>query len=198
MKSYRGSLKVAATVVDAVFSVDEETLEASTGGESLGTWPLHTLEVADNGDAVHLVLDGENVIAKVIEHEAFVQALVPPRRKRARHSRKRSERQPSNLLAKLRHVMDPETWRGWLSQRVFGWVVASVVVVGVAGLALFATRSFGMILVLIGMVGLVVAALAVSEELTAFGWIPGNFSEMTILAGGIVLMVVGGSLMWIS
>ena len=63
-----------------------------------------------------------------------------------------------------------------------------------AALALFATNSLGMILILLGMVALVVAALSVSEDLTAFGWIPGNLSETTLIIAGVIAMAIGGLL----
>jgi hypothetical protein len=68
----------------------------------------------------------------------------------------------------------------------------------VAAFAVFATNSLGMILVLLGMVALIVAALAVSDDLSAYGWIPGNLSEATLVIAGAISMAIGGLLIIIS
>ena len=75
------------------------------------------------------------------------------------------------------------------------WVIASAAVAGVAALAIFATESFGVILILIGMAALVIAALAISEDLTAYGWVPGNMSETTLVIIGASAMAIGALLM---
>ena len=101
---------------------------------------------------------------------------------------------PRDVLGAVRRLLDRDTWREWLADRVVRWVIAATVVIGVALLALFATASLGMILVLIGMVALIVAALAVSEDLTAISWVPGQMSESTLVIAGAVAMVIGGLL----
>ena len=99
------------------------------------------------------------------------------------------------MLHALRPLFSRATWRNWLSLRVLKWVIACTAVMGVAGLALFATESFGVILILLGMAALVVAALAISEDLTAYGWVPGNMSETTLVIIGAAAMAVGALLM---
>ncbi len=194
MKTYRGSLKIAATddVVDALFDVEDDQLAVSAGGEQLGTWPLRELELDDTGTEIHLALGGEEVVVNVVDHDGFVAAITPSKR-RGRHARPRRER-PSVLLA-LRPLFRRETWRNLLSLRVMKWVIASTAVMGVAGLALFATESFGVILILLGMAALVIAALAISEDLTAYGWVPGNMSETTLVIIGAAAMAIGALLM---
>ncbi len=115
-----------------------------------------------------------------------------PRIKPARRARRRT-----NPAETIQMLLDRDTWRGWLSDRVVRWVIASIAVIIVALLALFATNSLGMILVLIGMVILVIVALAVSEDLTAYSWIPGNLSETTLIIAGVVAMAIGGLLILI-
>ncbi len=199
MRSYRGSLKIEATadVIDAVFVVNDERLEVNSGDDRLGSWPLTDLELDDTGTEIYLVLDGEDVVVNVIEHDSFIAAISPPTRRKARHARKRKERQRRDILGNVRRLVNPDTWREWLSSRVVKWVIASSAVIGVAGLALFATESLGMILILLGMAALVVAALAVSEDLNAYGWIPGNLSETTVVIVGAALLAVGGLLVLI-
>ncbi|MDJ0953909.1 MAG: hypothetical protein QNJ81_09525 [Acidimicrobiia bacterium] len=194
MKSYRGSLKIAATddVVDALFDVEDQHLAVSSGGEQLGSWPLHELELDDTGTAIHLELGGEEVVVNVVDHDGFVAAITPAKR-RGRHARPRRERR--NVLHALRPLFSRATWRNWLSLRVLKWVIACTAVMGVAGLALFATESFGVILILLGMAALVIAALAISEDLTAYGWVPGNMSETTLVIIGAAAMAVGALLM---
>lgn len=199
MRSYKGSLKIAATddIVDAVFVVSDEELEVKTGGDRLGSWPLTDLTLDDTGTEIYLVLDGEDVVVNVIEHDAFVAAINPPKRSRSKHTRKRRERKHRDILGTVRRMLSADTWREWLSSRIVKWVIASSAVVGVAGLALFATESFGMILILLGMAALVIAALAVSEDLSAYSWIPGNLSETTVVIVGAALLALGGLLVLI-
>jgi len=109
----------------------------------------------------------------------------------------RREQRRTGLADTIRTLLDRDTWRNWLSDRVVRWVIASVAVIIVALLALFATNSLGMILVLAGMVILVIVALAVSEDLTAYSWMPGNISETTLIIVGVIAMAVGGLLILI-
>ncbi|MDJ0664887.1 MAG: hypothetical protein QNJ75_10020 [Acidimicrobiia bacterium] len=124
--------------------------------------------------------------------EPEIAAKQPFRIKPAKRARTR--RNPADTI---RTLLDRDTWREWLSDRVVRWVIASFAVIIVALLALFATNSLGMILVLIGMVILVVVALAVSEDLTAYSWIPGNISETTLVIAGVAAMAIGGLLILI-
>jgi hypothetical protein len=94
-------------------------------------------------------------------------------------------------------MIDREAWErrredpaSWLILAVIGAIVVLV-------LAVFATKTLGMVLVLLGMITLVVVALAVSDDLTAYSWIPGSISETTLIIAGIFAMVVGGLLIWI-
>lgn len=231
MSSYTGPLKIAATadVIDAVFRIESDQLEVTSGNDRLGSYPIHALNPQRRGDGVHLVLDGEDVVVNVADLDAFVSEIAPPK------TRKRSRRQPkakaprqakqtktaaepmaSDLpmdrfdespmpspkqrksaltrLADATAVFHPENWKGWLSDTTVQWVIASVAVIALALMVLFATDTFGMILVLLGMVSLIIAALAVSDDLSAYSWIPGNLSETTLVIIGAVAMVLGGIL----
>lgn len=110
----------------------------------------------------------------------------------------RSDKPKRNLLDTVARLVRKETWQEWLSDSTVRWVIASVAVMIVAGLAVFATSSLGMILILLGMVSLIIAALAVSDDLSAYSWIPGNLSEVTLVIAGAVAMAVGGLLILIS
>jgi hypothetical protein len=93
--------------------------------------------------------------------------------------------------------MDRQAWQRRREDPVSWLILAVIGAIGVLALAVFATKTLGMILVLLGMVTLVVVALAVSEDLTAYSWIPGSISEATLVIAGIAAMVVGGLLIWI-
>lgn len=209
MSTYVGSLRIAATddVVEAVFEVTEHGLAVSSGGETLGTWPLDEIDLDDTGTEIYLALGGEEVIVNMRDRDNFVSEITPQRKPAGRHARPKRTRQPrptkpakehKDVLGAVRRVFDRDMWRELLSDRVARWVIASVAVIIVALLALFATASLGMILVLIGMVALVVAALAVSEDLSAVSWVPANISESTLVVIGAVAMVLGGGLIVIS
>jgi hypothetical protein len=206
MSSYVGSLRIAATddVVEAIFEVSGQDLAVISGGEQLGKWPLQDIDLDDTGTEIYLSLGGEEVIVNMANRDSFVGELKPPKKARARHGKpkrgpvEKTRRRPSRIIESVRHIIDRDSWRGWLSDRLVRWVIASVVVIIVALLALFATASLGMVLVLIGMVALIVAALAVSEDLTAFSWIPGDLSETTLVIAGACAMVIGGLLIVLS
>lgn len=200
MTTYVGSLRIAETndVVEAQFDVAEDELTVSSGGEQLGSWSLREINLDDTGTEIYMALGGEEVIVNMRDRDSFMAAITPPRKVKARHARqKKPRREMPDVLGAVRVLLDRERWAGWLSDRLVRWVIASGVVIIVALLALFATASLGMILVLIGMVALVVAALAVSEDLSAISWVPGQMSESTLVIVGVVAMALGGLLILI-
>ncbi len=226
MSSYTGPLKIAATadVIDAVFLVEEDHLEVSSGDDRLGSYPIHGLNPQRRGDGLHLVFDGEDVVVNVSDLDSFVSEIEPKKSRKKRPMRKAkaktakpavkaapsdaqtdkfdeppmpSPKQRKTAVARLADataVFHPESWKRWLSDTTVRWSIASVAVIALALMVLFATDTFGMILVLLGMVALIIAALAVSDDLSAYGWIPGNMSETTLVIIGAVAMVLGGIL----
>lgn len=200
MSSYAGSLRIAATndIVEAVFNVSDTELEVLSGGERLGHWPLGNIELDDTGTEIYLALDGEEVVVNMVDRDAFVAAISPRKKARARHAKPPRERRDVDVIGSVQSFFNRDRWREMLSDRLVRWVIASAAVILVALLALFATASLGMILILLGMVALVVAALAVSEDLTAISWVPGGLSEMTLVIAGAVAMAIGGLLIIIS
>lgn len=212
MSSYTGSLKIAATadVIDASFVVDDDRLAVHTGDDELGTWPISELDVERRGDGVHVNLGGEDVVVTVPDLDSFVSEIAPPkkRRKKSKHSKKHRSPAPeqslqapkqrkdrTSLLTKLgglKEVFRRDNWREWLSDSTVRWSIASAGVVIFALLALFATNTLGMVLVLLGMIALIVAALAVSDDLTAYSWIPGELTETMLVIAGAAAMVIGG------
>lgn len=202
MSSFVGSLRISATddVVEAVFDVSEHDIVVSAGGDRLGSWSLNDIDLDDTGTEIYLSLGGEQVIVNMRQRDAFVTEIRPPKKQRARHVKARHEkpqkpgREPRDIVGSLARLLHRETWQTWLSDRLVRWVIASVSVIIVALLALFATSSLGMILVLLGMVALVIAALAVSEDLNAVSWVPADISETALVVMGAVAMVIGAVL----
>ncbi len=84
-----------------------------------------------------------------------------------------------------------DNWREWLQDTTVRWAIASAGVIVFALLALFATNTLGMILVLVGMVALIVAALVMSDDLSAYAWLPSAISETALVIAGGVAMLVG-------
>lgn len=95
-------------------------------------------------------------------------------------------------------VFSTDNWREWLQDSTVRWSIATMGVVIFAMLALFATDTLGMILVLFGMFALIIAALAVSEDINAYRLIPSAISETGLVVGGAAAMVVGGLLILLS
>ena len=201
--SYKGSLKIAATsdVVDAVFAVEDKSLRVITGAEELGVWSLADISVEDQGDGLFLNLAGESVVVNVEDNDAFAAAISPrnglPGRARRRkkqptkHREKSDPVNPADRMARVGTILKRETWEGWLRDRTVRWSIASAGVVIFALLALFATNTLGMILILLGMVALIVAALAVSDDLDAYQLIPSAISEAALIIAGAVAMGLG-------
>jgi hypothetical protein len=214
MTSYTGSLKIAATadVIDAEFHIDTNRLEIQTGSDQLGSWALDELNVERRGDGIHLDLDGEDVVVSVPDTEAFVAEVAPLGRRNSKHAKKgrrsapratREAKQPKAAkdgpgvlarLAGIKEIFLRENWTRWLSDTAVRWSIASGGVVVFALMALFATNTLGMILVLFGMIALIVAALAVSDDLSAYSWVPGELSESALIIAGAASMVIGGLL----
>ena len=101
-------------------------------------------------------------------------------------------------LQVLAGVFRVDNWREWLQDATVRWAIASMGVVLFAVLALFATDTLGMILVLVGMIALIIAALAVSEDINAYRMIPNAISETGLVIGGAAAMLVGGLLILLS
>jgi hypothetical protein len=100
-------------------------------------------------------------------------------------------------LVVVGELFDRDNWEGWLNDNTIRWSIASAGVVIFALMAIFATNTLGMILVLLGMVALIVAALAVSEDLSAYRVIPNALSETMLVIIGAVMMVIGALLIFI-
>ncbi|MCP4303809.1 MAG: hypothetical protein GY788_02805 [bacterium] len=212
MTSYTGSLRIAATadVIDAQFHIDTDRLEIQTGSDRLGSWSLDQLIVERRGDGIHLDLDGEDVVVDVPDTEAFVSEVAPSGRRNSKHKKRHAGPKPSAeakrpkaakegpsplaRLAGIKEIFFRENWTRWLSDNTVRWAIASGAVVLFALMALFATNTLGMILVLFGMVALIVAALAVSDDLSAYSWVPGELSETGLVIAGAIAMVIGGLL----
>ncbi|MCP4968616.1 MAG: hypothetical protein GY926_25720 [bacterium] len=212
MTSYTGSLRIAATadVIDAQFHIDTDRLEIQTGSDRLGSWSLDQLIVERRGDGIHLDLDGEDVVVDVPDTEAFVSEVAPSDRRKSKHKKRHAGPKPSAeaiqpkaakegpsplaRLAGIKEIFFRENWTRWLSDNTVRWAIASGAVVLFALMALFATNTLGMILVLVGMIALIIAALAVSDDLSAYSWVPDQLSETGLVIAGAIAMVIGGLL----
>lgn len=205
MQSYTGSLKVAATadVLDAVFAVDDKQLRVVAGDEELGIWSLADISVENQGDGLYVNLGGEGVIVDVPNKDAFAAAIAPSAPRRRTRQRQKKTREPreqvslADRLAWVPELFSRENWERWLNDSTVRWAIASAAVIVFALLALFATNTLGMILILLGMVALIVAALAVSDDLSAYRVIPDALSETKLVIGGAAAMIIGGLLILI-
>lgn len=102
------------------------------------------------------------------------------------------------LLRQTPKLFNSDNWRSWLQDRLVRWSIASIGVIILALLVLFATNTVGMILVLLGMLALIIAALAVSDDLSAYRAVPDALTETTLVMVGAAAMVVGALLIFIS
>ena len=95
-------------------------------------------------------------------------------------------------------ILSVDSWRAWLQDPTVRWTIAAMGVVIFAMLALFATDTLGMLLVLVGMVALIIAALAASEDINAYRMIPSAISETSLVIGGATALVIGALLILLS
>lgn len=112
----------------------------------------------------------------------------------ARSGNRRSRLSLADKLEYAGDIFSIDNWREWLQDRTVRWVIASMGVILFATLALFVADTLGMILVLFGMLTLIVAAFAVSEDFQAHRIMPDWLSESGLIIAGAVCMIVGGLL----
>jgi hypothetical protein len=221
MAAYQGSLRIAGTEesLNATFAVEAGALRVTAGNHELGTWPLEEIALARRGSGLYLDLGGENVVVMVPDEDSFAAAITvgPSRRRRGRSPRRPAEPRRADAaaaprrhrslpsvatarrgMAQLRAVLDPENWKRWLQDTVVRWALAFGAVIVLALFVVFATRSVGMVLVLAGMVALLLAALAVSEDLAAYRVIPSAVSETALVIAGVGAMAIGALLIVIA
>jgi hypothetical protein len=108
---------------------------------------------------------------------------------------------PKRPLAKrVREARDILEWKEWRRRlRLPGvrWGLAFLGAILVAVLAVFAAGTLGMILTLIGMMSLIIAALAVSDDPSVYRFLPARVTETMLLAVGFVALGIGVPLIFI-
>lgn len=199
---YEGSLYLAATddTLDAVFAVEGNALRVTAGDLEIVTCPLDELTVDHRDDGLHLCIEGEDVMVTVRDEGAFADAITrdEPRRRRAAHRRRSSRRPLRSLAGGIGAVFKRENWVRWLQNSTVRWSIASVTVGSVGLMAVFATATLGMVIILLGMLTLVIAALAASDDPSAYRMVPSFLTETTLAAAGFAAIAVGGFLVLIS
>lgn len=123
-----------------------------------------------------------------------------PKPKRARRSGPGMMERIRNAMERIRSarvLFDKDNWETWLQDRLVRWSIACGGVIILALLVLFAANTLGMILVLVGMVALIIAALAVSDDLSAYRAIPNALNETTMVIAGASAMAIGALLILI-
>ncbi len=99
-----------------------------------------------------------------------------------------------SIGSRIRRQFNIDTWRRRLSARAVRWSLAFIAVVVLLVFAVFATSTLGMIMVLGGMATLVLAALAVADDHATYQYLPPLLTEKALVAGGFVLVGIGGVL----
>ena len=183
-------------VVGAGIEVAEGSLALIVSNREVGEWPLDQVAIEVASDGFHMRVDGEEFVFVTQDHNGFARALgvdgtnshqVAPsqetkrRRWTSRPSRRRSER-----LRKMRRI----DLRNANTQRLLGLFV------GLVGLGLIARGVLTGLLVVSGMVGLVVACVAILDPLLA-ARLPGNLpatrwalTGLVVTAAGMVLLII--------
>jgi hypothetical protein len=136
--------------------------------------------------------DPEVLVADRFDEPVPAQAVPKPKKER---------RRGPGFLARVRSVrvvFDTDNWGSWLQDRLVRWTIAAVGVMILALVVLLAANTLGMILVLVGMVALIIAALSASDDLSAYRLVPNVLNETTMVIAGAAAMAIGALLILIS
>lgn len=198
MDVYSGALRLAGTVdsVEATFTVEGGTLRVTSNDQEIGSWPIDAVTVTERIDGVHLDVEGEDLVVNMADLEAFQASMgVKKRRGLKTRTKPRAASQPSKpkvpASERLRTLFSWKTWRKRLRKPAVKWGLAFTAVIGLLLVALFATSTLGMLLMLVGMGMLILGALAVSDDPTAFQYLPSALTEKVLVSGGFVSLAIG-------
>lgn len=104
----------------------------------------------------------------------------------------------SKRVREARDIVEWKEWRRRLSIPGVRWGLAFLGAITVVLVAVFATGTLGMILTLIGMVSLILAALAVSDDPSVYRFLPARITETMLLAVGFVCLGLGLPLIFLA
>lgn len=104
----------------------------------------------------------------------------------------------SKRVREARDIVEWKEWRRRLRLPSVRWGLAFGGVVVLLLIAIFATGTLGMLLTLIGMVSLILAALAVSDDPSVYRFLPARITETMLLAVGFVCLGVGLPLIFLA
>lgn len=169
MAHFQGTMRIAGDggpPVPVRARVGDHRLALEVEGVTVGEWPVDGLDAAMDREGVVLRLGEEHVTLDVSDRTGFVTALSAP----VPSAPHRRRRRPSLPLIAMIATM-----------------------VGVVTAAVLAPQLVGSVALLIGLVVLVVGALAHSEPRVALR-LPLNLQSFHLLAAGVLLLAVGTGL----
>lgn len=175
MANFQGTMRIegdGGPPVPIHARVGDRRLVLEVDGVTVGEWPVEGLDAAVDQGGVVLRLGAEHVTLDVTDRTGFVTALAPPASSDA--SRRRRRRRPSLAL-----------------------VTFILAVVGVVTAAVLAPQLVGSVGLLMGLVVLVVGALAHSEPRVALR-LPLNLQAFHLMVAGVLLLAVGVGLVLVS
>lgn len=196
MEVYSGALRLAGTVdsVEATFTVDSGTLHVTSHDHEIGSWPIDIVTLTERVDGVHLDVEGEDLVVTMPDIDAFQAAMGVKAKRRGLTVRTRAPSQPverAPLSERFRKVLSWKLWRKRLRHPGVKWGIAFAAVIGLLLVALFATSTLGMLLMLFGMGFLILGALAIGDDPTAFQYLPSALTEKVLVVGGFVALAIG-------
>ncbi|MGA7270424.1 MAG: hypothetical protein WB239_05060 [Acidimicrobiia bacterium] len=193
MASFEGTLRIEGDrseplAVKAV--VDDGALSLAADGVTLGSWPLTVVSAQPRGAGVGLVLDDDHVVIDLPDADQFIAAITPIKKKRKKASSRRVDRE--QLRRPAGGSPEPEA-KSKRKPRVH--VPGRVIVILVGALAFIAlsllfSELVGSILLLFGLILVMAGSLGMVESAVALR-IPFGLQAMHLIAGGVVLLVVG-------
>lgn len=173
MANFQGTMRIegdGGPPVPVRARVGDRRLVLEVDGVTVGEWPVEGLDAAVDQGGVVLRLGAEHVTLDVTDRTGFVTALAPT----ASSDASRRRRRPSLAL-----------------------VTFILAVVGVVTAAVLAPQLVGSVGLLMGLVVLVLGALAHSEPRVALR-LPLNLQSFHLMVAGVLLLAVGIGLVLVS
>jgi len=168
----------------------------TAGTQSIGTWPLDDVDLVREPGGLRMRVEDEDLLIEVRDPDHLLDVIgssPPEPSMKAKKAKKPKKPKKPNvaLTTRIQRQFDMETWRRRLGSTRVRWALAFGAVLAVLALGVFATGTLGMVLVLLGMVILVLAALAMSDDHTVYAVLPPKITETGLVIAGFALVFVG-------
>ena len=170
----------------ATVHLDDDRLSINAGDHALGEWPLSEIHLEPIATGYRLDAEGEQILIELDDTEAFEMELhkKPPARATLPSA--------GNLMKSVDGRIDAAERRfgGLLPEWVFSRIMFGVVI-GILLLMAILPGLVSTLLLIVGLLTVVVGAVAYTDTVLASKWLPGRMAPMHGLLFGVVILVLG-------